>query len=125
MDSFSIHCAECDGVVVVRLSGELDVATAPLLRERFEALVAAGNCRFVLDLGDLSFLDASGLRVLVHAQQRAVQEAGWVRLVRVRPMAQRVLRLVRLTQILPVFASLEHALDEPSETERGSYDAPA
>lgn len=125
MECFSIQCAERDAVVVVRLSGELDVATAPLLRERINALVAAGNCRLVLDLGELDFLDASGLRVLVYAQQLAVQEAGWVRLARVGLMPLRVLRLTRLTQLLPVFASVEQAVDQSLEVERGDYDARA
>ncbi len=79
----------------------------------------------VFDLGDLEFLDASGLRLLMHAHGLAVREAGWLWWAQVHPMVHRVLRITRLTQVLPVFYSLEQAVGEPSEVDRGECDAPA
>ena len=112
MDWFSCHCEERGEIAVVYVGGELDVATAPLLGAELDALVERGSCRLVIDLADLKFLDASGLRVLVHTRKLAAQHGGWLRLVRVQPKARRVLELTRLTQVLPVFTSPSQALRE-------------
>jgi anti-anti-sigma factor len=124
-DWLSIQCSEGDGAVVVQVGGELDVATAPLLRARIGALVQAGNCRLVLDLEELTFLDASGLSVLVRAQELAVRDGGWVRLVRVRPQARRVLHLSRLTQVLAQFLSLTQALNQKATAGHSDTSMPA
>lgn len=109
MDWLLVQCTERDGNAVVRLSGELDVATAPLLCAELDVLVADGASRLILDLSELAFLDAAGSAALMHARRISSEYAGWVRLVGVRPQAQRVLRLLRLTEALPAFTSLESA----------------
>jgi anti-sigma B factor antagonist len=111
LDLFS-HCDERNGVAMVYVGGELDVATAPLLGAELDALVESGGFRLVIDLADLTFLDASGLRVLVHTCKLAAEHGGWLRLVRVRPTVRRVLELTRLTHVLPIFTSSSQALRE-------------
>jgi anti-sigma B factor antagonist len=54
--------------VVVR--GEVDMATAPQLRELLEGLIESGSKRIVIDCRELSFLDSSGIGVLVAARNR-------------------------------------------------------
>ena len=54
-----------DGVVLVRLSGELDCATAPRLRDVLETESAAGTARIIVDIRALTFIDPSGARPLV------------------------------------------------------------
>jgi anti-sigma B factor antagonist len=61
--------------LVVTVSGELDVATAPALRDHLEAAIAAGTHRLVIDLCGLSFLDSVALAAIEHAKQR-LPEAG-------------------------------------------------
>ena len=56
--------------LVVTVSGELDVATAPALRDRLTAAIDAGTQRLVIDLSDISFLDSVALAAIVHAKQR-------------------------------------------------------
>jgi anti-sigma B factor antagonist len=64
----------------------------------------------VVDVTDLAFIDASGLRVLVSAAQQAVQCGGWLRLVGARDLLRRMLRIVRLTTVLPVYDTVQMAL---------------
>lgn len=125
VDWLSIQCSEHDDAVVVQLSGELDVATAPPLRARISALMQTGNCRLVLDLEELTFLDASGLNVLMRAKALAVRDGGWVRLVHLRPQARRVLHLTRLTQVLAEFPSLTQALNHTPMAEHSDSAMPA
>lgn len=119
MDELWVGCVEHSGCAVVRLRGELDVAAAPLLCAELDALVAGGNSRLILDLDAVEFLDAAGLGALVHVRGTALEHAGWVRLARVRPAAQRVLRLARLAGVLPVFDSVELALGQTPQPASG------
>ena len=69
------------GTVTVR--GEVDVATAPTLRRRLDALLAEGVHDLDLDLTDVPFIDVAGLNVLLLVQSRLVLRGG--RLTVLRP----------------------------------------
>jgi anti-sigma B factor antagonist len=56
--------------LVVTVRGELDIATAPVLRDRLTAAIDAGAQRLVIDLSAISFLDSVALATIVHAKQR-------------------------------------------------------
>jgi anti-sigma B factor antagonist len=56
--------------LVLTVSGELDIATAPVLRDRLTAAIDAGAQRLVIDLSAISFLDSVALATIVHAKQR-------------------------------------------------------
>ena len=72
MDDFRISTSTDGPAAVVHLEGELDAATAPLLDEHLRRLDTAQPvpAELVLDLGDLAFIDSSGLSVLVAAHKR-------------------------------------------------------
>jgi anti-anti-sigma factor len=65
-----------DGVVMVALRGELDLASARKTEERFASIDEQAPARMVVDLGGLTFIDSSGLRVLLLADARA-RERGY------------------------------------------------
>jgi anti-sigma B factor antagonist len=67
LDLESRDSADGDALVV---RGEIDMATAPQLRDRLNALVDAGSTRIVLDCTALDFLDSSGIGVLVAVLKR-------------------------------------------------------
>jgi anti-anti-sigma factor len=58
---------DADGSPVVRLCGELDISNAHSLRDAMETVVAAHPSRVVFDLGELTFMDSSGIAVMVYA----------------------------------------------------------
>jgi anti-anti-sigma factor len=89
-----------DGLVRIALRGELDLSTVNKVEDELQSVEAREPRVLVLDLSRLSFLDSTGLRCLVTADQRA-QEAGR-RLVLVRgPEAvQRVFTITRLEERL-------------------------
>jgi anti-sigma B factor antagonist len=55
--------------IALTVSGELDIATAPALRDRLSAAIEAGKHRIVVDLCALDFLDSVALATIVHAKQ--------------------------------------------------------
>jgi anti-sigma B factor antagonist len=65
---------------VVRVHGEIDVATSPMLRSELAALLASQPSDVTLDLRDVSFVDSSGLGVMVGALKR-LRETGGTRFV--------------------------------------------
>lgn len=64
------------GVTIVRIRGEIDLATAPRLRADLQDLDRGGHHRLVLDLGFVDHIDSVGLGVLLGALRRARQAGG-------------------------------------------------
>jgi len=96
---------EADGTTaVLRLVGELDVATADLLRGRVRALSTASSevRRLTVDLGELEFLDVTGVGALLEARRRMAELGGSVFLSRPRPIVRRMLSLLNLEDVLHV-----------------------
>jgi anti-anti-sigma factor len=74
-EEFRIEEDRRDGEVVLRLRGELDLASADAVSQRLDALAAAGEA-VVLDVDRLSFMDSSGLRVVLQAAETS-RTSGW------------------------------------------------
>jgi anti-sigma B factor antagonist len=68
---FTTRTESRNGVAKIALSGELDMATAPLLTESLGAWEKDGVSAIVLDLRDLAFVDSQGLRAFLQANNRA------------------------------------------------------
>ena len=86
------HVGEMD---VVSPRGDIDIATAPAVREAMLAQVAGH--RIVLDLREVAFMDTSGLQLLVEGRRRALAEGGEFAIVDGPPPVQRVIEVAGLT----------------------------
>jgi anti-sigma B factor antagonist len=96
---FHVDVEEIDGGIrSFSLTGELDHATAPELRGPLEAALDEGARSVLIDLTDCSFIDSTGLSVIVHAHGRLSDAAGDGRLEICCPDAQ-VRRLLEITGI--------------------------
>jgi anti-anti-sigma factor len=91
-----------DGAVHLALSGELDISTASRLEDDLHRVEAERPDLIVLDLRDLSFLDSTGLRLLIMADARAKEEGRRLAIGRANAMIQRVLHITRLDERLEV-----------------------
>jgi anti-sigma B factor antagonist len=96
--------------VVVEITGDLDLATAPALRQEVLALVNSGQRSIVLDLTSTGFLDSLGLGTIVAVWKRLRVLGGELLVVCPEPRLQRVFRVVDLDRILPLHATVEDAL---------------
>jgi anti-sigma B factor antagonist len=99
-----------DGAAVVTVSGEVDVATAPRLREQIVALVADGERRIVCDLEAVDFLDSTGLGVLVGALKRARTHGGDLVLVCTKASLLKVFEITGLTRVFEFHDSVAAAV---------------
>jgi anti-anti-sigma factor len=90
----------------VRLRGELDLATAPVLSEALRRLQGSRE-PVVLDLDELAFIDMSGLRVVLAAAGEALGEPGAFSVTRGSPQVRRLVELVQIDGQLPREGSSE------------------
>jgi anti-sigma B factor antagonist len=101
---------ERDGWTVLSVSGEIDMATAPSLRERLHALLADDKSRLVVDLDDVGFLDSTALGVLVGVLKRARSEGGEVRIASTQPRVRKVFEITRLDSAFDLFDDVDGAV---------------
>jgi anti-sigma B factor antagonist len=93
------------GYTVVGLTGRLDMAEAPALRETVAQIVAGGPRRVVLDLGGVPFMDSSGLGALIGCLKISRQAGGDLRIAGVGPRVRMVLELTSMHRVLPPYDS--------------------
>jgi anti-sigma B factor antagonist len=96
---FGVAIVQVDGHTKVRVTGEIDLATAPQLRQRLDSVIAAGTGDVDLDVSDVTFLDSSGLVVLLAARQGLHDKRHRLR---VRNPSEPVLRVFELSGLLDV-----------------------
>jgi anti-sigma B factor antagonist len=97
------------GHTVLEVGGEVDVYTAPKLRERLAELIDAGAGKVVVDLDGVDFLDSTGLGVLVGALKRLRAAGGTFGLVCAKEPLLKIFRITALDQVFPLFDSVEKA----------------
>jgi anti-anti-sigma factor len=87
---------------VVRLSGELDLASAPVLERELERAELDGAPVLVFDLDGLEFLDSTGLQVLLATHRRAGERGQQFAITRGSPQVQRLLDITRVAERLTI-----------------------
>jgi anti-sigma B factor antagonist len=100
-----------DGHTVVELRGELDVSTVADLRDwLFAVLGEDRTSSIILDLSGLSFMDSTGLGVLVATERRAHQLGGALSLAGPQKIVARALHTTSLDKHFPIFPTVDEAL---------------
>jgi anti-sigma B factor antagonist len=97
-------------LTVVKISGEIDVFTSPRLREELLDIIEDGALHLVVDLGDVTFLDSTGLGVLVGIYHRLRARDGTMAFMGVNDRVRRVFHVTQLTKIFVLHRSLDDAI---------------
>ncbi len=95
---------------VVAVGGEIDVYTAPKLREQLVDLVNAGRYHLIVDMEGVEFLDSTGLGVLVGGLKRVRAHDGSLRLVCTQERILKIFRITGLTKVFPIHDTVSEAL---------------
>ena len=96
---------------LLELVGEVDVYTAPQLKECLVERIESGCVNILIDLEHVGFIDSSGLGVLVGGLRRAKERSGAIRLVCTRESILKIFRITGLDKVFPIFDTLEEARD--------------
>jgi anti-sigma B factor antagonist len=102
----SLETRDVGGRTIVAVGGEIDVYTAPKLRDRITELVAAGTYDLVIDMEAVEFLDSTGLGVLVGGLKKVRAHDGSLSLI---CNQDRLLKIFRITGLAKVFVIHESA----------------
>ena len=100
MQILAVETEDRDGRVHVSLRGELDLSTVGKVQDELRRAEASAPALLVLDLSKLTFLDSTGLRCLVTADERAREEGRRLVIVRGPEPVQRVFSITRLEERL-------------------------
>ncbi len=104
---FEIKDGRSGSAVTVSIAGELDLSTAQTLSQHVDEHLGTGVTDLTLDLGDIAFMDSSGLRLLIELNDRSQQQAWRLRLKPPRHEdAALVLRATGADAALPFVSSL-------------------
>lgn len=107
--NFEVSETEYDAIPVVVVQGEVDVSTAPELRERLVNLGDQGRTVAVVDLSHVSFVDSTALGVLVSGLKRFRSVGGDLRLVVTQPHIAKVFEITGLHEVFAIFPDTKSA----------------
>lgn len=99
-------------VPLVRVAGDMDVATVPELDAAIQKRLADGYLVLVLDLAGVTFLDSSGLGVLVSHHKTLRRQSGSLRIANASPRVLAVLSITGLDEVLALYPTVQAALED-------------
>jgi anti-sigma B factor antagonist len=105
-----LEVAELQGDAVLSVHGEIDMASAPQLREQLIELIAQGHRQIIVDLERVEFLDCTGLGVLVSALKGQRRHHGDLALVCTQRRILKVFEVAGLTKVFRVHDTVDSAL---------------
>jgi anti-sigma B factor antagonist len=99
-----------DGVAIIEVAGELDLYTAPRLKEALLAAIDEGVLRFVIDISGVHFIDSSALGVLIGGVKRLKPKDGKLVLVSVDENVNWIFKITGLNSVFDIYQTREEAL---------------
>ena len=110
--SLTIDKREVDGVVVVDLSGRITLGeeSSGKLRHEVRDILEAGNKKILLNLGDIDYIDSSGLGELVSSFSSASSQGATVKLLNLQKKVQDLLQITKLYTVFEVSNSEADAI---------------
>ena len=101
LGSLSLHSAREGDVHTIALSGELDLVTAGAVQEELERVEREDALRIVVDMSELTFIDSTGVQLVLAAHARSVADAERLTLLRGPTAVQRVFEICGVDELLP------------------------
>ncbi|WP_420310371.1 STAS domain-containing protein [Streptomyces sp. YS-B37] len=105
----SVRTDRVDGVLVVTVAGEIDHETGGALKEALDLPDGAAP-RVVIDLGHVTFMDSSGINLLIAVHHTLAEADGWLRLAGAVPSVLRTIQLVGIDALIDCYPTLPQAL---------------
>ena len=99
-----------DGIEVIDVQGEIDIYTAPRLRELLIDRVSQGSYQLVVNLDEVGFLDSTGLGVLVGGLRRVRAHDGSLDLVCTQQPILKIFRITGLTEVFGIYETVDQAI---------------
>jgi anti-sigma B factor antagonist len=104
---------------VIAVSGEIHVSTAPQFSRRLNDAIGQGKTAVVLDLSDVTFIDSTGLSVLLNGLRRVTRRGGRMAIVCTNPTVLRLFEITRLDTTFDIVGSREEGVQSASGDQAG------
>jgi anti-sigma B factor antagonist len=98
-----------NGVPVIKLEGEVDVYTAPQLKQQMISLLESGTKQIVIDLTKVEYFDSTALGVLIGGLKRMRERDGNLSLICPNPRIRRVFEITGLDKVFDIYNSVDDA----------------
>ena len=98
-----------DGVLIVTLSGEIDLQHSPKMRQLLQGKARSQTPSLLLDFSGVKYIDSSGLATLVEYYQNSRSYHGRLALAGLSNRVKSIFDLVRLSEIFPIYANVDEA----------------
>lgn len=110
LQRFEITVEIVDGVRVIAIRGELDIATSPGVRGVLDEAASDGIRPLIIDLSECEFIDSTGLAALLHGAKPAQNGESHVAIVSPDGELRRLFELTAIDRTIPVYGALDEAL---------------
>ena len=110
MISFEINERYVNDVVVLDISGNIDIKTAPSLKVKLESLIRFGHHKIVVNLRDVDFIDSTGVGSLMHGLKMINPITGGIKIIGLSPQNFNVFSVLQLDRVFPILSSEDQAV---------------
>ena len=117
---FTIEKAQEEDIIIFRISGEFDVYTAVELKIPLHEAISEKHKKIIVDMTEVSFVDSSGLGLLIHALKHLRAYNGQIVLVVKRKDIIDIIRVTNLSQLLRIYPTIEEAAKGFLDTQKTS-----
>jgi anti-anti-sigma factor len=119
VDALDITVRDERGCVIAAVAGEIDISTVAKLRERLYELAGSGGT-LIVDLNQVTFIDSTGLGVLVGTARRVAEHSGSLYAVCAQPQPRKLLSTTGVDKRIPLAVTVDGALMLHAESRGGS-----
>ncbi len=105
-----INRKEVGDVVVLEINGEIDLYNAPEIKEKIKNEIDSGKVNVVINLEKVSYIDSSGIGVLISSLSNLKKVGGGLKLANVYASVRKVFELTKLTSFFDIYDSEEEAI---------------
>ncbi|ABZ93015.1 anti-sigma factor antagonist [Leptospira biflexa] len=102
--------SKSNGIVVLKLFGNLDMLNAGILKERIKESASQSEHRFIFDLEGVSFIDSSGFGLIMSLNDKLTELGGGLRIVNVSKTIRQIFRISKISSVIQIFESTEEAI---------------
>ena len=97
--------------LIVSLEGELDLHTAEEFKTKLITKINAGTKQLILDLGQVEFIDSSGLGAILSSYKKISSQGGLLTVVNVTPKVRRIFEVSGILRVINIYSSEKEALE--------------
>lgn len=106
----NIKSAGKTDIKIFEIDGEVDVYTSMDLKKEFNTIIDSGKSKLIVNLSKVSYMDSSGLGILVAILKKTKQENGNMKLIKLTPEIKKIFDLTKLTKFFEIFEEEEDAI---------------